>query len=254
MITHALARRRAELQAQQLREQLVHVARVSTLGEFTAALAHELNQPLAAAQAYAEGSLELLRNGEAASHRIGPALQGIVAEMARAGEVIRRLRNLVKRRPTRRTATDLNRLIQEVVWIVAPGLRQRDVLLDVRLASDLPPVSADAVQIQQVLLNLVQNGVDSVTAHDGRRRIVIATRAAGDHCSVEVEDSGPGIPAAVRQHIFEPYFSTKTEGLGLGLTISRTIVEAHGGQLEIDAGRAEGCLVRMTLPQTAGGK
>jgi PAS domain S-box-containing protein len=252
VITNALERRRAELQSQQLREQLVHATRVSTLGEFTAALAHELNQPLAAARAYAEGCLQLLRGGEMQPARIGPALQDIVGEIARAGEVIGHLRNLVQRRPLRRSSTDLNRLIQDAVKIVAPGLRDRDIRLETNLASALPLVSADAVQIQQVVLNLVQNSIDALTTHNGRRWIAIATRAEGNNCLVEVKDSGPGIPATARRKVFEPYFSTKAEGLGLGLPISRTIVEAHGGCLEIDTGQTEGGLMRMTLPRIAG--
>jgi PAS domain S-box-containing protein len=242
------ARKEVEARTAHLEQQLAHAARVSTLGELAAGLAHELNQPLTAIGNYLETCRNLLAEVEVPE----PALQTLVeagAEAQRAGRVIQSLRNLVRASPTDQVLSNLNDLVVEVMELFAAHLRMGDVSLDLVLDRTLPPVLIDPVQIQQVILNLIQNALDSMARSDRRRVLTVRTAALGsERVELTVMDTGPGVPDGNVAILFEPFHTTKPTGLGLGLAICRGIVEAHGGILTGQANPAGGLVFAFTLP------
>ncbi|HEU0201525.1 MAG TPA: PAS domain S-box protein [Burkholderiaceae bacterium] len=243
-------RKRAEEQARQHLQQLAHVTRLSSMGEMASAIAHELNQPLAAIVTFNQACTRLLRSGQASVDEITATMERVAAEADRASQIIKHLRSFVRKDEAQLIPVQLSYLVQEVLRLVQPEARQSAVEIHTELADDLPPVQADNIQIQQVLLNLIRNAVDAINGADVRRREVrIATRAAGDGMvEVCIEDSGPGFDEETAARLFEPFFTTKSHGMGIGLSISRSIVEAHRGR--IYAGRAVegGASFRIVLP------
>jgi signal transduction histidine kinase len=241
------SREQIELQ----RDELAHVARVGALGQLTAALAHELNQPLAAIRANAQATRRLLAAGRRPDD-LDEALGDIASDAARAADLIRRLRDLLRRREMEKIPVDVNRVIQDVEPIALPEARRHEARLALRLAPDLPRVAGDAVQLQQVLLNLVRNAGEAMTSTPVERREIVVRTSAGTEAevTVAVEDAGPPVDPATLGAMFTPFHSTKPEGLGMGLAISRSIVEAHGGRLWAERREAGGLAVRFTLPAT----
>ena len=241
--------KQTELEIQQQRNELARIARVSTMGELAASVAHELNQPLGA----------ILRNAEAAELFLQaplPDLEEVRAILAdirkddqRAGAVLDRIRSLMKRREVQRSLLDLSLLAGEVIAIVRPEADSRKVRLALDPVSSLPPVCGDRVQLQQVLLNLLLNAMDAVngSATDSHRVATVRVQAAGTQVEVAVSDTGHGIPADKLAHIFEPFYSSKPNGLGMGLTISRSILAAHGGRLWAENNEAGGATFTFTL-------
>jgi two-component system sensor kinase FixL len=242
-------RRRAEEEVQRSRDRLTHVSRLSTMGEMAGGLAHEINQPLTAISVYAQAGVRLLAaGGPADTAELRVALEQISAQAIRAGEVIRRLRAMVKRRPTERTTIDCGQLVRDLITLAEPDARASEVALEVDLAGTPLPVHVDVVQVQQVLLNLVRNAIDATVA-DAPRRIEIRTRALqDDYVEVSVLDNGCGVPEYANERIFEPFFTTKASGTGLGLSISRGIVRDHGGRLYCAANAPRGSIFSFTLP------
>ena len=240
-------------EAQVLRAEIAHAGRVTLIGQLASGLAHEINQPLAA----------ILRNAEAAEmylQRPSPDLQEIRAILAdiraddeRAGQVIDRMRRLLKRHTLETRRLDLRSLVDEVAALVRVDAAARDVKLDVNVPGDMPAVRADPVHIQQVLLNLVLNGMDALDGarledrHVGVTARALAARGA-QFVEIGVDDEGPGIPPDRLSQIFEPFCSSKPNGMGLGLAISRTIVEAHGGRIWAENRVRGGAAFRFTLP------
>jgi PAS domain S-box-containing protein len=245
-ITH---RRQAEEMARAHQAELAHVLRVSTLGEMAAGLAHEINQPLGAIANYAQGSVRRLREGAIGAPELLPIIEAIAHEALRAGEIIRRLRELLRKEEPERTSADLNELAGESARFVEGETRELDIAMHLDFASRLPPVHCNSVQIEQVILNLLLNAVDAVQGADnGNRRVALSTGVAGaDRVEVAVSDSGPGLPDA---DVFAPFYTTKRGGLGMGLAISRSIIEAHGGRLEAASNPGGGSTFRFTLPVT----
>lgn len=246
-------RKRVEERLARLQDELAHVTRLSTLGEMATGLAHELNQPLTAVINNLDAGRRLLRAERAAMPEVAAAIGEAMGEAARAGRILQRLRSFVRRGEAERTLVDVNRLVTEVVELAAADLRARRVRLELELGTGLPPVSADAIQVQQVVLNLLWNAVEALgQGGEGERRIVIQTERAGEReVEVAVSDTGPGLTAEVRGRLFDQFFTTKQSGMGLGLPISRSIVEAHGGRLWADATDPEpagGATFRFTLP------
>jgi two-component system sensor kinase FixL len=234
---------------QQLQSELVHVSRLSAMGEMASALAHELNQPLAAISNYMKGCRRLLASSpDPNAATIEAALDKAAEQAIRAGHIIRRLRDFVLRGETERRVESVSKLVEEAAALGLVGARELGVVLKFELdpASDL--VVADRVQIQQVLVNLLRNAMEAMT--DSRRRELSVTNARAGDAMIEiaVSDSGPGIPEEVRSNLFRPFFTTKEAGMGVGLSISRTIIEAHGGQLSAEANAAGGATFRFTLP------
>ena len=248
-IIRDLTDRKAQLrEAEELRARLTHVGRLGTLGEMVSGIAHEVNQPLTAISNYASACRRLMQAGTISGAELGAALEKISTQAERAGQVIRALRALVRRRDEVRETLDCNQLIREVSRLVEFEARQAGFRLVLTLAEDLPPVAGDAVQIQQVILNLVRNGLDEMLAHARDDLIEVATAAADGGVEVVVTDSGPGIAPAATEHLFEPFFTTKAEGIGLGLSICKSIVSAHGGSLTGGNVPDRGARFRVWLP------
>jgi two-component system sensor histidine kinase DctS len=246
--------RRAESEAHRALERMNSVSRLATMGEMAAGISHELNQPLAAIANYSQACVRLLRMPEPDTQEIGGALEQISVQALRAGEIIRRIRSLVRNEDVRREPHDINELIREVHGLLSSDARVHDGRLDLDLAEPLPEVTVDGVQIQQVLLNLVHNafeaqGGEYTSEHVGSPADVrIATRLteSGD-VEVSVNDHGPGLPGDLEQKIFEPFFTTKATGTGLGLAISRSIIKAHGSRLGYRANQPRGACFYFVL-------
>ncbi len=246
-------RKQLELDLQQKRNELTHVARVSMVGQLASTLAHELNQPLGA----------ILRNAEAAELFLqdpAPDLDELRAIMAdirkddqRAGEVIDRMRGLMKQRKAEHCPLDLNHLTGEVIALVQADARKRHVRLTLDFDTALPPVQCDLVQLQQVLINLLLNAFDSLEDNLPESPLVtVSVRPAGAKVEIAVSDNGSGIAPDNMQQIFSPFFTSKTSGLGMGLAISRGIVEAHGGQLRAENNESGGAIFTISLPVVQG--
>jgi len=251
-------RRRAEDEAKQMQDRIAHFGRISTMGEMAAGIAHEVNQPLTAIATYAQACQRLIACGDSSKEEIAAALDHIGAQALRAGEVIRRLRSFVKNREVRRELLDANRLLDDVLMLAQTDARHHGVRIVLQRCASAPQVQADAVQIQQVILNLVRNSIDAMLeVPEGRREIVLRTDidAEGD-IEFMVADRGTGVDALAVAELFNPFFTTKPGGTGLGLSISRSIVRAHGGKLWCSANPGGGARFFFTLPAvpaTAGG-
>ncbi len=247
-------RRAAEEAVRESRERLTHVARLSTLGEMTTGLAHELNQPLTAIATYARAAERLAAQGPAQHDEVVSALRQIAAQALRAGEIIKRLRALVRNRETQEELLDLNAVVRELAVLALSDARANSLLLQLELAEALPPVLGDAIQLQQVMLNLLRNAIDAVCADPASERTIwLRTARCAEGVEVGVLDAGPGIDPAIRERLFEAFATTKPEGTGLGLAISRSIVESHRGRLMWRANAPRGSCFYFTLPAVSGG-
>jgi PAS domain S-box-containing protein len=249
------ARKQAERWLKEHEAELAHAARLTATGELAAALAHEINQPLTALVSFARACQALLEApalDEAAARRQAQGLiEQTVQQAMRAGEIIRSTREFLRRGDTRPAKIELTRVFKALLDLVRDEAVQNRVRIAVRIADDLPPVFADPIQIEQVLLNLVRNSMEAMKAtNDTARTVAIsAARASDDPDSIEiaVQDTGPGIPAEMASRLFTPFATTKDSGMGLGLAISRTIIEAHGGRIWMNE-RPQGTDIRFTLP------
>lgn len=241
-------RKRAEEEARQHQADLAHVARLSTLGEMASGIAHELNQPLTAIATNAHAGIRLLESGD--SGRISDVLDRIGNQAERAAEIIRQLRQMVRKETPDRTAVDLNHVVRGVMTLMKPEARRQGVQVRLELASNLGRVLAQHVQLDQVLLNLARNAMEAMSeANSFRRLLVIRTARSGpDTVEVSVADTGPGLADKSLDHLFAPFYTTKPKGMGLGLSISHSIIEAHGGRLYLDREDGFGAVFRFTLP------
>ena len=245
-------RKKAIEQSVALREQLAHTARVGTLGEMAAGLAHELNQPLTAMHFEAVAALELPPEEAVAGMR--EALTTIADQALRAGEIVRRMRTFARRGETNRELTDLAPLIQEVLALLAHDLRLNGIVTDERF-DPVPPVLADRIEVQQVLVNLIRNAIEAM-AHSAMadRRLTIEMRKEGRYVRVSVGDSGHGVDPDIAPRLFHPFQSTKPSGLGLGLSISQSLIEAHGGRMGTSPKSGPGATFYFDLPPAPGAK
>lgn len=232
-----------------LRAQLAHCARLSAIGEMATALAHEINQPLAAITTYADSCLRLVEASDSSSRQLREPLVELARQATRAVEIVQRMRAFARKQPTRRSTVDLNRLIREVTQLVESEARHRGVTLRLDLAESLPEVLADSIQVQQVVLNLVRNAIEAVgeTQHP-LREVIVSTAYGSNALVVAVRDTGPGLNPEIAGQVFEPFVTTKPDGLGLGLSISRSIVESHGGRMRALPRADGGLTVQFTLP------
>ncbi len=250
LVTMARQRRQAEEKARRLQAELAHVSRITTMGEMAAGLAHELNQPLTAISNYMRGSIARLRKTNTVTQEVLDAMDRAAAEALRAGEVIRRVRSFVRKVEPEKVAVDINATIRETVDLLRAEAQCHDVAIVLDLATGLAPIAADKIQLQQVILNLARNGVEA--ARDNApmpRQVAISTVPQGeDLVRVTVHDSGQGVPDDLRESIFEPFVTTKGDGLGMGLAICRSIVEAHNGRLELTQDVGTGTAFQFTLP------
>ncbi len=243
-----LRRLRAEEQARQHLQQLAQVSRALALGEMGSAIAHELNQPLAAVVTYAHACRRLIDAGRG-GEEVQRAMQQTADQAERAGQILRRLRGFLATGTTAAAPADLGSLIHEIVDLAQPEVRQRRVELHVELESGVLPVNVDGIQVQQVILNLLRNAIEATAASgEPQRWVKLTARRSDDGVEVAVVDNGPGVPPALAERIFEPFFTTKTEGTGIGLSISRSIAEAHGGRLRLQAAPFGGACFTFWLP------
>jgi C4-dicarboxylate-specific signal transduction histidine kinase len=245
-------RRRYERETVKQRDELAHLSRVAMLGELSGSLAHELNQPLAAILSNAQAAQRFLARNPPALDAVSDILSDIVRNDRRAGSVIQRLRSLLRKEEAERRPLAFNDVVVESLQLMRSDLLNRQVSVRTELAPELPSVSGDRVQLQQVLLNYVINGCDAMDGQPADRQLLVRTRAAGDGAiQVAVSDRGTGIPQADIERIFDPFMTTKTRGMGLGLAICRTIVAAHGGRAWATNNADRGATLHFELP-TAG--
>lgn len=238
-----------EREADQLRSRLAHAGRIGTLGEMVSGIAHEVNQPLTAIANYANACRRLLQAGQTSPEELITTLEKISSQAERAGQVIRGLRNLTRKRDAVKEPLDCNQLISEVAKLLEFELRNSGWRLLLKLAPELPPVLGDGVQLQQVVLNLVRNGIEAMGERASGDFIRVETRRV-DAASIEilVNDCGPGISSQVAEHLFEPFYTTKQHGMGLGLSICQSIASAHGGELSSREVPGAGACFVLRLP------
>ena len=235
-------------------ERLAHVARLSTMGEMTAGIAHEINQPLSAIMTYAQACRRLIDAGQAGTREHAEALEKIRSQAERAGEVIRRVRSLVERRDTERELAELNPVVVDTVKLAEADVHFKSSHVVLDLTEKLPPVMIDTVQIQQVVLNLVRNALEAVVAAGSEAPVTVRTAPHGPgEVKVSVEDQGAGVAEGADEKLFEPFFTTKDSGMGMGLSISRTIIDAHGGRLGFDRRPEGGSTFYFTIPASSSG-
>lgn len=240
----------AQEQSRQRQDEIAHVSRLGTMGEMASGLAHELNQPLTAIVNYTRGCVRRLKSGREPVDAIVDAMEEAVGEAERAAEVIKRLRAFVRKGEPQRLPTDINDAVRDAVRLLEAEAGRWGITLHMELDAELPQVAADSIQIEQVVLNLVRNGIEAMNAGDARDRVLrVRTRrlSSGD-VEVGVMDSGPGLSETQLDEIFNPFVTSKRDGMGMGLSISRSIAEAHGGQLTAESGETGGAHFRLTLP------
>jgi PAS domain S-box-containing protein len=242
-------RREAEARDRQHQAELAHVSRVSLAGEMAAGLAHELSQPLTAIIAYARGCLRLLAGPVPEPALLHEGIAEVVQQAERAGDVLDRLREFVRGGEFRRALTEIKPVIDGAVSLIRSEAMQQEVVIRATIVPNLPVILADSVQIEQVLLNLLRNAMDAMeAANTERRSIIVEARRSGKHTvEISVADSGPGVASEMTDTIFEPFVTTKPLGMGMGLSISRAIIESHGGKLRMARGAQSGAIFIFTL-------
>jgi len=250
IVRDATKRKRAEEEIHQTRERLAQFGRLSTLGEMAASLAHELNQPLTAIATYTQACQRLIESGQSDDDEILTALKKCNAQAQRAGEVIRRLRQFVKKKELGRREVSFDEIFRDLTVLAEVDARDNGVSLTIDVAKGLPRVLVDTVQIQQVILNLIRNGIDAMmnVNHYDDGISVTVDKSPNDQVRIMVTDLGTGITKEDEKKIFQPFFTTKTSGMGLGLAISRSIIESHGGVLSFTKNPSGGTTFHFTLP------
>ncbi len=251
LIRDLTIQKQAEEEALRQRELMNHASRLTTMGEMAAAMAHELNQPLSAIANYTAACRRLLaRQDETSLADLRQALVEIGSQAHRAGEVIQRVRDFARSRASGREPVRIEVLVEQIMPLLQMDAKSHRVALHLCVAPALPALYADAIQLQQVLLNLVRNAIDAMQGlPEAQRRVDLrAALEQGDTLCIEVSDRGPGVDAEVASHLFTPFFTTKEKGMGMGLAISRSIVSAHGGTLDYRNNPVAGATFVMRLP------
>jgi C4-dicarboxylate-specific signal transduction histidine kinase len=250
VIRDITSRRKAEAQAREHQAELAQFSRLSLAGEMAAGLAHELGQPLTAIAAYGRGCLRLLAGPAPEPAMLHEGMLGAVQQAERAGDILDRLREFVRGGACRRTFVGVSPLVDTAVSLARIEATQHEVEIRSRIDPALPPVLADHIQIEQVLLNLLRNAIDAIETADTGRRLIVVEARRKNRCGIEISvaDSGPGVVEDVAGKIFEPFVTTKSLGMGLGLSISRSIVESHGGSLRMSRSTKSGAIFAFDLP------
>ena len=246
--------RRTEEALQKTRTELARVVRITTIGELTASIAHEVNQPLAAVVANADACVAWLALQSPNLLEAQAAAERATLGATRASEVISRIRSLINKAAPERAPVRLNEVVEETVALAESQASRNQISVETKLAADLPVVLGDKIQLQQVLLNLMINGIEAMSGVSGRpRRLLICSQAQdGNQVCISIHDSGIGVNAEFMARLFEPFFTTRSQGIGMGLPISRSIVEAHGGRLWADSTENQGSVFQFTLPGQSG--
>jgi two-component system sensor kinase FixL len=240
-------RQQTRARLQELQDELLHVSRLRSMGEMAAAIAHELNQPLTASANYVAAALRLIDGSQPDLARIRQALSLASSQTLRSGEIIRRLRAFVERGETARHPEQVDALVEEASALALVGLGDRGVTVRFARDPNLPSVVADRVQVQQVLLNLLRNAVEAMETSTVRE-LTLGTARWDSMVAVSVADTGSGIPPAIEAQLFQPFVTTKSAGMGIGLSVCRAIIEAHGGRLWVEPNPGGGTVFRFTLP------
>jgi PAS domain S-box-containing protein len=242
----------AEEMSRSQQEKVQLTSRLITMGEMASSLAHELNQPLTAIANYSMGTVARLKSGNATPEAILPALEKASEQAQRAGAIIRRIREFVKRSEPNRSMTDVRTIIDDAVGFAEIEAKRRNVVIQTGIPPQIDPVFVDAILIEQVLLNLLKNGIDAMRdIPESRRRLNLHIVDRGSEVEFVVADHGPGVPTALKAKLFEPFFSTKQDGMGMGLNICRTIIEFHHGRLTVEDNPGGGAIFRFSLPRAA---
>lgn len=243
-------RKKAEEEARKHQTELAHMARLNTMGEMASGIAHELNQPLTAIATTAFACIQMLEADAISKEKLADVMETIGLQAERSGEIIRQLRQWVRKEQPERSLINLNQLIQEVLLLIKPEARKASVLVVHRLDERIKKVSVQPIQIEQVVLNLLKNAIEAVSDNDlSHRKLLISTEMAGKHAViVSVQDSGPGIEDKILAGLFDPFITSKENGLGLGLSISKGIIEANQGNIYLDSTSSDGSIFRFTLP------
>ena len=245
----ALEITRRERQLREVQMELAHANRVATMGQLTASITHELKQPMAAVRTDASAALRWLNKTPPDLAEVRDALAGIVRATDRAGDVIARIGALMSKAPPRKEVLDLNEAIMEVIVLTRSEATKTGVTVRTQLAPCLPRIHADRVQLQQVMLNLIVNGIQAINdVADGQRDLLITTEGTEHGVRVGVRDTGPGVSPEKFELLFEPFYTTKPNGMGMGLSICRSIIEAHGGRLWASGHASEGAVFQFTIP------
>jgi len=245
-------RQQTEARLQELQAELVHVSRLTAMGEMASALAHELNQPLSAISNYMKGSRRLLENStDQRADMVRDAMDKAADQALRAGQIIRRLRDFVARGETERRVEDVKKLVEEASALALVGAKDSGVRVRFDLALGADFVLADKVQVQQVLLNLIRNAIEAMEGCDRRELVVATARAPDNMIEISVADTGTGISPEIGAQLFQPFVTNKAHGTGVGLSISRTIIEAHGGSIAPRPNSGGGTVFSFTLPAVA---
>jgi len=245
-------RQQAEEQALQHQADLAHVDRLNIMGEMASGLAHELNQPLSAISTYCQAGLRIIDSFEDKPEKLIHALEHASIQSQRAGEIIRRMRRFTSKGAVRRKPVNINQVIKNVLGFIESELSRKQIKLELDLAEDLPEAVADEIQVEQVILNLLHNAIEAMFSSSDNTRLlrVSSMRSTADSVQVTVKDSGPGMDAATLDRIFDTFFTTRKNGMGLGLAISRSIVEAHGGKLWAESPAGSGAIFHFTVSTT----
>jgi C4-dicarboxylate-specific signal transduction histidine kinase len=240
-------RKQAESQANELRDTLAHSKRVSIMGEIASGLAHELNQPLGAIHLDANTALFLAQ--ELDTPGLPECLRRISEQSFRAGEIIRRMRSFIRRDSSHKAPEDINRLVREVLMLLGDNLSENAVTVDLNLAERLPPIVVDGIQIQQVLVNLIRNASEAMAQNvDAQRVLSLRTERIENEVRVSISDTGCGLDRDIAAKLFFPFQTTRPAGLGLGLSICRTLVEAHNGRIDVHPNPDRGTTFLFTIP------
>jgi len=246
--------RRAQEALQAAQAALAHASRVSTLGEMGASIAHEVNQPLAGIVTNGEAGLRWLDRKQPELGEVRGAMERMIRDAKRAGEVVQRLRALAAKAPPKRLLIDLNEVIGESIALLQRDIHDRRVVLKTDLANGLPPVLADRVELQQVIINLMVNGMQAMEPLTDRpRSLCVRSCGDADQALVAVQDSGVGLEPQAAARLFTPFFTTRDGGMGMGLSICRSIVESHGGRIWASSNEGPGATFRFALPLPAEG-
>jgi PAS domain S-box-containing protein len=250
MIEDITEARRAKEQTRVHEAELAHATRLAMLGEMVAGIAHEVNQPLAAIVNYANGSTRRLQSGDVQDMRvIQDALSRIASEAMRASEIVRRLKSLARKESVQRERQPLEEIAERTLRLVESEVRDKDVVITLDLAREIPPVLVDPIQIEQIILNLVRNACEAMLDRSGPKRVTIRTFREGDESvAISVADNGPGLGPALLHRVFDAFFTTKRSGLGMGLSISRSIAESHHGRLWAEENQPQGTVFTLALP------
>jgi C4-dicarboxylate-specific signal transduction histidine kinase len=241
---------RAETELRKVQARLAHVSRVTTLGELTASLAHEVNQPLAGVVSSADACLHWLAAQPPNVDKARRATERILRDAKRASDVVGRVRNLAKNTPLQRTWVDINETVEETISLATRELSQNSISLETQFAKNLPRVCADRIQLQQVILNLIINACEALTmVEDEPRKLFVSTASEVEGVALTVRDSGFGIDPQEIEAVFEAFHTTKPGGMGMGLAVSRSIIEGHGGRLWAEPNEPRGAIFKFTIPR-----